>query len=137
MQGSSDFSFPIHPRTIRCLRSFGLWRKLASTSNVCVVRPLDYESTLAAISHAAAVLTDSGGLQKEAFWLGVPCITVFKTTPWPETLLNQANRCVEPYGKAIFGVLTATNSIIFDNRPFFHLFGSGHASSRVCSILLA
>ena len=90
------FLFSVHPRTKRYLRSFGLWRKLSAAKNVHLVPPLDYESTLAAVLQAEAVLTDSGGLQKEAVWLGVPCVTVFRTTPWPETLRYGANQCIEP-----------------------------------------
>jgi UDP-N-acetylglucosamine 2-epimerase (non-hydrolysing) len=131
-----NFVFPIHPRTKRSLIRFRLWKKTLASRNVQLMNPLDYETTLEMASQAAIVLTDSGGLQKEAFWLGVPCVTVFNTTPWPETLQGNANRCVEAEPNAIATALLETHSARFNKRRSFQLFGGGKATAKVCSALL-
>jgi UDP-N-acetylglucosamine 2-epimerase len=60
------------------------------SSNVFVVEPLGYRSSLAAQLHAAAVLTDSGGIQREAAWLGTPCLVLRGSTEWTETIEGEA-----------------------------------------------
>jgi UDP-N-acetylglucosamine 2-epimerase (non-hydrolysing) len=129
-----DFVFPLHPRTEKNLKRFSLWAQLSEARNVCLLSPVDYETNLALLAGSRAVVTDSGGLQKEAFWLGVPCVTVFETTPWPETFANGANRCVEP--DAILRRLHDSASIRFDGRRYFSRFGNGKASENICRSLL-
>lgn len=79
---------PIHPRTRARLGAITL------SENVVLMEPVPYLAMLTLVRHARAVLTDSGGLQKEAFWLGVPCITLRDETEWIETLDNGWNRLV-------------------------------------------
>jgi UDP-GlcNAc3NAcA epimerase len=80
--------FPAHPRVIKMLAAHGL--KLAH--NVHVVPPLDYFEMVHLTGSARLVLTDSGGLQKEAYWLGTPCITLRDETEWTETVTAGWNR---------------------------------------------
>ena len=81
--------FPMHPRTAAVLRRDGeRWRPAA---NLLVIDPVGYFDMLALIERANCVLTDSGGLQKEAYFLGCPCITLRNETEWPETLTDDAN----------------------------------------------
>jgi UDP-N-acetylglucosamine 2-epimerase len=129
------FVFPVHPRTKKNLRRFGLWRRLNDAENVHLTDPVDYETNLALIRGARVVLTDSGGIQKEALWLGTPCVTVSKSTPWPETLRRGANRCVEPNSLAIVAALSQASMRKCDNRGSHLLFGDGRASERVCETL--
>lgn len=82
---------PAHPRLRSMCQRHGI--DLA-TPNVLFVNPLGYVDMVRAVTHARAVLTDSGGLQKEALWLGVPCITLRAETEWVETLRNGANQLV-------------------------------------------
>jgi UDP-N-acetylglucosamine 2-epimerase len=79
--------FPIHPRTRALLPALGI----ALPESMRVVAPLRYGEMLAAQQAAAVVVTDSGGVQKEAYWLGVPCVTARDETEWPETLADQRN----------------------------------------------
>jgi UDP-N-acetylglucosamine 2-epimerase len=72
----------LHPGTRSVLESLGV----ALDPSILVVEPLGYRSSLAAQLHAAAVLTDSGGVQREAAWLGTPCLVLRGTTEWVETL---------------------------------------------------
>lgn len=85
--------FPIHPRTRERVRRFRLTRKLAACKNVTVTDPLSYLDNLTAVTFAHTVLTDSGGLQKEALFLGTPVLTLRNETEWEETL-SRGNRLV-------------------------------------------
>jgi UDP-N-acetylglucosamine 2-epimerase len=130
-----EFVFPVHPRTRKKLQQLRLWNALSAARNVLLLSPVAYETNLALVLNADAVMTDSGGVQKEAFWLGVPCVTVFENTPWPETLLHGANRCIEPRLGSIRSAIREASSIRFDKRVSLSLFGSGRASRRVCAVL--
>ncbi|MBY0493478.1 MAG: UDP-N-acetylglucosamine 2-epimerase (non-hydrolyzing) [Cyanobacteria bacterium] len=74
--------FPAHPRVKAALAA----ANLQPGSGMNVIEPLGYASMMAVVKHARAVLTDSGGLQKEAYWLGVPCVTLRGETEWVETV---------------------------------------------------
>jgi len=76
----------LHPGTRAALEALGI----ELDPSVLVVDPLGYRSSLAAQLHAAAVLTDSGGVQREAAWLGTPCLVLRRTTEWVETLEGEA-----------------------------------------------
>lgn len=66
--------FPVHPRTKQCLQKYGLWKRLPA--NIIITEPLGYLDTLKLIRHSQKVLTDSSGIQKEAYLLKIPCITL-------------------------------------------------------------
>jgi UDP-N-acetylglucosamine 2-epimerase len=93
--GSVDMPvlFPIHPRTSARLKKFRLDRRLAGQSHVTVIEPLGYLDLLSLASDSKVVLTDSGGLQKEALFLGTPVLTLREETEWVETL-RRGNRLV-------------------------------------------
>jgi len=78
--------FPLHPRTRKNLNRFGLRKSLEQHSHVHLIEPLSYLDNLRLIAAASAVLTDSGGMQKESVFLGTPCLTLRDETEWPETL---------------------------------------------------
>jgi UDP-GlcNAc3NAcA epimerase len=80
----------LHPGTRAAVESLGL----RFPANVSVIAPLGYRSSIAAQLHAAAVLTDSGGVQREAAWLGVPCLVLRGTTEWVETVAESGGRTV-------------------------------------------
>lgn len=83
---------PLHPRTRAALERLALGPSIPS--NVRIAKPFGYFETILAIRGATAVLTDSGGVQREAFWLGVPCVTLRRETEWTETVDRGANRLV-------------------------------------------
>jgi UDP-N-acetylglucosamine 2-epimerase (non-hydrolysing)/UDP-GlcNAc3NAcA epimerase len=87
--------FPVHPRTRTRLAEAGLWVALEADANVRLVEPLDYLQTIALAEGARAVLTDSGGLQKETIWLGTQCLTLRPVTEWTETLDGGWNTLVD------------------------------------------
>lgn len=78
--------FPLHPRTLERLERHGLHDLLGAADHIRLTPPLGHAQTLALAKYARAVLTDSGGLQKEAVWLGTQCITLRPVTEWTETL---------------------------------------------------
>lgn len=92
--GESDVPtvFPVHPRTAACLDDYGLDGKLPK--NILRTKPLRHMDIIHLVSNSLRVLTDSGGLQKEAYLLGVPCITLRDTTEWTETVSVGWNRLV-------------------------------------------
>ena len=79
-----DLVFPCHPRTEKRLKTFGLWDRL--TEKVRVIKPVGYLDMLTLEKNADKVLTDSGGVQKEAYIFKVPCITLRNSTEWVETI---------------------------------------------------
>lgn len=93
-----DVVLPLHPRTSRNITAWGLMDKLKASRNVRVLEPLDFLSFTAMERYAKKIMTDSGGVQKEAYFWGVPCVTVRDETEWIETLeggwnvLTGANR---------------------------------------------
>lgn len=86
-----DLIFPIHPRTHRHIEQYGLGR-LGSALHI--VEPLGYLDFLALQRHAALVITDSGGIQEETTFLGVPCLTVRENTERPVTITHGTNRLI-------------------------------------------
>src|SRR5947208_1562995 len=86
---TAELVFPLHPRTAKVVRArFPAW---SPHPRLRVVPPLGYLDTLSLVGHARMLLTDSGGLQKEAFFLGCPCITLRDETEWVETVQGGGN----------------------------------------------
>ena len=121
--------FPVHPRTRARLEASGLMDRLRAVN---VVAPLGYLDFLKLARHARAVLTDSGGVQKEAYLLGVPCVTLRDTTEWIETVESGWNVLVDLDRDAALAALDRAPPA---ERP--ELYGGGHAAERVCEVLSA
>ena len=119
--------FPVHPRTRRALAEGAL----VLGSHVEVVEPLGYLEMLALVARAEAVVTDSGGLQKEAYWLRVPCVTLRPSTEWVDTVAAGANRLAGP--DELDAALSA--AAFPDSAP--PLYGDGHAAERIAAALYA
>jgi UDP-N-acetylglucosamine 2-epimerase (non-hydrolysing)/UDP-GlcNAc3NAcA epimerase len=120
--------FPVHPRTRARLEAAGLTDRLGD--GVRLLAPLGYLDFLKLARHARAVLTDSGGVQKEAYLLGVPCVTLRDTTEWVETVESGWNVLV---GLDSGAALEALDRNPPAERP--ELYGGGHAAERVCDVL--
>jgi UDP-N-acetylglucosamine 2-epimerase (non-hydrolysing) len=101
--------FPLHPRTKKQLKFFGLYDKLAQC--VKLIEPLGYLEFTRLLNHASKVLTDSGGVQKEAYIYKVPCITLRDNTEWVETVQDGWNLLVgTDMGKIVAAVFNFTPS---------------------------
>jgi UDP-N-acetylglucosamine 2-epimerase (non-hydrolysing) len=88
--------FAVHPRTRKRLREFGLESKLSGLSGVRLVEPLGYIEFMNLVTGASVVVTDSGGVQEETTYLGIPCLTVRENTERPITVTEGTNRLVRP-----------------------------------------
>jgi len=119
--------FPVHPRTRKVLEDAGL----EAPPNVRLLRPLGYLDFTALASQARVIATDSGGLQKEAYWHGVPCVTLRDTTEWTDTVAAKANVLVDNDPDAIAAAVASAR--MPDERP--QLYGDGHASEQIAEVL--
>lgn len=122
-----DVIFPAHPRARVALSSQGL-----SLGHVRLVEPLSYLDMLALASRARAIVTDSGGLQKEAYWLGVPCVTPRPSTEWVDTVEQGANVLVDDDPTRLAAAVAAARPLPED-RPA--LYGDGRAAPRIVEAL--
>jgi UDP-GlcNAc3NAcA epimerase len=121
--------FPIHPRTRAAIEREGI--ELAP--HVELLPPLGYLEFTALAAQARVIVTDSGGLQKEAYWHGVPCVTLRPSTEWVDTVEIGANVIVDDDPVALAAAVAAAR--MPDERPV--LYGDGHASERIAAILAA
>jgi UDP-GlcNAc3NAcA epimerase len=117
--------FPVHPRTHARLRDGGLWQELELLDGLRLTEPLGYVELSALLRRARAVVTDSGGVQKEAYLAGVPCVTLRANTEWVETVTAGWNTLVDLDSGAALAALERTPPA---ERP--ELYGDGHAAER-------
>lgn len=120
--------FPIHPRTKSVISKYDL----ALPPNVFTIPPVGYAEMIALIKSSRAVLTDSGGLQKEAYWLRTPCLTMRDETEWTETVTSGWNHLVGTSRNKIHEILS-NNSL--EPAEHFSLYGDGHSASRCAEII--
>jgi UDP-N-acetylglucosamine 2-epimerase (non-hydrolysing)/UDP-GlcNAc3NAcA epimerase len=125
--------FPLHPRTRARLEAADLLGRLELAPGLLLTPPLGYLDFLTLARHARAILTDSGGVQKEAYLLGTPCITLRDTTEWVETVEQGWNVLVDLDREAAFAALERKPPP--GERP--ELYGGGHAAERICDVLAA
>jgi len=123
LQGAGTTVFPVHPRTQQAIAKHGI----ALPTNVAPVGPIGYLDTIALAGAARAVVTDSGGLQKEAYLLETPCVTLRDSTEWIETL--------ELGWNVLADSATADIGAAIANPPrgatHPEVYGDGHAASRM------
>jgi len=126
--------FPIHPRTYKKLRRIGLINKL-NRENIVLTEPLGYLDMLKLEKEARLILTDSGGVQKEAYWFSKPCLTLRYNTEWIETVSYGINTLV---GAETEYIVSKTKNILNLNLKYNNLpkvFGDGDASSKILNTL--
>jgi len=128
--------FPIHPRTNRKIVDY---RQSRFLKNVTVTPPLRYADTLQLIRNAAVVLTDSGGIQQEAYLFRTPCVTLRTTTEWIETVYSGMNFLAGPSSREIIRLATAAaqNRDAIRKRRHPSYFGKGDATSRILRIIMS
>jgi UDP-N-acetylglucosamine 2-epimerase (non-hydrolysing)/UDP-GlcNAc3NAcA epimerase len=117
--------FPLHPRTRARLLEAGMLEELERSERVLLSEPLGYADFSALLTHARAVVTDSGGVQKEAYLAGVPCLTLRANTEWVETVQAGWNTLVDLDARAALAALEREPPA---QRP--PLYGDGHAAER-------
>lgn len=121
--------FPVHPRTKHWVEELC---RLNHYHNILVTNPLGYLDMLFFIKNSVKMITDSGGIQKEAYILGTPCVTIREQTEWVETLIGNHNILVSPDTEQIIEKVLHTT--IESNRREKY-YGNGDAADKLCEVI--
>jgi UDP-GlcNAc3NAcA epimerase len=127
---SCPFVVPLHPRTRRYLEKYGLMTEVKSHPGILLTPPLGFRDMVMLEKHAETILTDSGGVQKEAYFHRIPCITLREETEWVETVESGWNQ--------IAGWDTEHILRCLQNRPAtreINEYGTGHAATLITCLL--
>lgn len=116
--------YPVHPRN-RERAARLVWER--GYVNLLLAQPVGYKCSISLVNRAEKIITDSGGLQREAFFAEKPCVTVFDYVAWPETMVNCCNQLAKPDKMDILDKLCA--EVRFD--PSYQPFGDGHSGEKI------
>jgi UDP-N-acetylglucosamine 2-epimerase (non-hydrolysing) len=131
--------FPVHPRTIKNLKKFGLYDKLDNAEHIDLIKPVGYLDFLVLMSRSQLVITDSGGIQEEAITLDLPCLTLRYNTERPETVSAGGNILVGTQRQLI---IDNVRRIIEDDELYQKMsqapnpYGEGDAAGKILDIIL-
>ena len=120
--------YPVHPRNRE--RASRLCREEKFT-NIILTQPVGYSDSVHLTQNARKIVTDSGGLQCEAFYAGVQCVFILDYVVWPETMVGNRNQLSKPLRADILEKLSAEQTI----DPAYRPFGDGHAAEKICDVL--
>lgn len=121
--------YPVHPRNRE--RAVRVCEK-EHFHNILLTDPVGYLTSISLVNGAEKIVTDSGGLQREAFFAGKKCVTVFDHVVWPETMVQNRNQLAAPLETDILEKLMVEQVIDSAYQPF----GDGHAAEKIVSNLL-
>ena len=121
VSGGKTVIFPMHPRTRKLYEA----AKLKFADNIRIIEPVSYFDMVLLMKNSLLILTDSGGMQKEAYWLKIPCITLREETEWVETIKNGWNVLYRDY--------TGPHEPVENSEPYY---GDGRAAERIVSALM-
>ena len=116
--------YPVHPRNHDRAQRLVLANHYR---NIILTQPVGYITSIALVNRAERIVTDSGGLQREAFFARKPCVTVFNYVCFPETMANHCNQMARPDKEDIYTKLNA--NVVFDND--YQPFGDGHSAEKI------
>lgn len=120
--------FAVHPRSIARMKTFGLSKE--NYANIHFIDPVGYVESISYQMFASCIMTDSGGMQKEAYMLKKKCITLRSETEWTETLENDWNTLLfQDFHKLKDVILTEPGNYISE------MYGNGHAAAEICGII--
>jgi len=129
LETDENIVIPLHLRTVKELKNNSF--NFGNSKNLLVIKPLEYIDFLNLMVNAKKIVTDSGGIQKEAYLLKIPCITIFDSTSWVETLHDGWNVLVNPLKENIIDRICK-----FDPRgDQGNHFGDGRASVKIIDII--
>lgn len=120
--------YPVHPRNRERARQL---RENRGYRNLILTEAVGYLSSISLICHAERIVTDSGGLQREAFFAQKPCVTIFKQADWPETMVHNCNQLAKPEKDDILEKLRVP--VQFDSA--YQPFGDGHSAEKIVKIM--
>jgi UDP-N-acetylglucosamine 2-epimerase (non-hydrolysing)/UDP-GlcNAc3NAcA epimerase len=120
--------YPVHPRNHN--RAQRLVEE-KGYRNIILAQPVGYRTSISLVKHSKKVVTDSGGLQREAFFAGKPCVTVLDFVCWPETMVGNCNQLARPDKQDILNKLNVP--VVFDEN--YQPFGDGHSSEKIVDVI--
>ena len=120
--------YPVHPRNRERAMRLVAEKKL---DKILLTQPVGYPDSVQLTKHAKKIVTDSGGLQCEAFYAGVQCVFVLDYVVWPETMVGNRNQLAKADREDILEKLSAEQVI----DPAYQPFGDGHAAEKICEII--
>ena len=123
--------FPAHPRTVKLLKQFQLYEKIDRAENIILIEPVSFIDMIMLEKNAQKIVTDSGGVQKEAYFYQVPCITLRDETEWVETVEDGWNCLV---GANLEKISSAINTFLPAKQQQGH-YGNGKASEKLLDVL--
>lgn len=116
--------YPVHPRNHARAERL---KAQKNYRNILLARPVGYQTSISLVNHAKKIVTDSGGVQREAFFAKKPCVTVFDWVSWPEIMVNDCNQLAKPETRDILEKLNT--HVQFD--PAYQPFGDGHSAEKI------
>ena len=120
--------YPVHPRNHNRAQRLV---KENGYHNIILAQPVGYRTSISLVKHSKKVVTDSGGLQREAFFAGKPCVTVLDFVCWPETMVGNCNQLARPDKQDILNKLNVP--VVFDEN--YQPFGDGHSSEKIVDVI--
>ncbi|MEL7669215.1 UDP-N-acetylglucosamine 2-epimerase (non-hydrolyzing) [Methanobacterium sp.] len=123
--------FPVHPRTKKYLKKYNFYDRLNKNPNIKLINPVGYLDMLILTKNAKKIITDSGGLQKEAYFAQVPCITLDKSSAWPETVEDGWNLVIYGTSEKIARSVLHFKPSSTQNKTFGH----GNASVKITHLI--
>ncbi len=120
--------YPVHPRNKERVKRL---QKRNDFSKIILVEPIGYLESICLVNNAKKIVTDSGGLQREAFFAEKKCVTILDFICWPETMVNGRNSLAHPKANEIVEKLSEPQSINIEYQPF----GDGHSAEKIVSVL--
>ena len=121
--------YPVHPRNHERAKRICGKEKF---KNIILTKPVGYLTSISLVNGAKKIVTDSGGLQREAFFAGKQCVTVLDFVVWPETMVNNRNQLAHHDASDILEKLNAVQNI----DPSYQPFGNGHSGEKIVDLLL-
>lgn len=124
--------FPIHPRTLKNIKTFGLYEKMAQHPSLFLTEPIGYLEFINLLKNAAIAITDSGGIQEEATYLNIPCLTVRLNTERPVTIWEGSNKLIK-----VDKIVSEVNEILRGNgkKGNIPMYWDGKSSNRIARVL--
>lgn len=120
--------YPVHPRNHERAERVCREERL---ENILLTQPVGYLTSISLVNDSKKVVTDSGGLQREAFFAGKQCVTVLDFVVWPETMVDNRNQLADHRAEDILEKLNAEQTM----NPGYQPFGDGHAGERIVELL--
>lgn len=127
--------FAVHPRTEQSFKVHNLWDSLNNLSNLLITPALGYLDTLALVNNCKCVLTDSGGLQKEAYFAKKDCLVLFYTTPWPQLRDYGWQKVIGCFNKINDEIISRGIESFNKKRSYNEFFGNGRAADIIVDLL--